>query len=54
MEWHQKPSIKVKKVINRTKRSKTLNEVMENVNKNQQSFPEISFVQKEVLLSPWI
>ena len=43
----------MKKVINRGKRSKTLSEVkpVENINKNLQSFPEISPVQKEVLLS---
>ena len=37
-------------VINRGKRSKTLNEVkpVENINKNPESFLEISPVQKEV------
>ena len=40
----------MKKVINRGKRSNTLNEVklVENINKNPQSFLEISPVQKEV------
>ena len=43
----------MKKVIDRGKRSKTLSEVkpVENINKNLQSFLEISPVQKEVLLS---
>ena len=43
----------MKKVINRGKRSKTLNEVkaVENINKNLGSFLEISPVQKEVFLS---
>ena len=41
------------KVIDRGKRSKTLNEVklVENISKNPTSFLEISLVQKEVLLS---
>ena len=41
------------KVIDRGKQSKTLSEVkpVENINKNLQSFPEISPVQKEVLIS---
>ena len=41
----------MKKVIDRGKRSKTLSEVkpVENINKNLQSFLEISPVQKEVL-----
>ena len=40
-------------VINRGKRIKTLSEVnsVENISKNPQSFPEISPMQKEVLLS---
>ena len=44
---------KMKKVIDRGKRSKTLSEVkpVENINKNLQSFLEISPMQKEVLLS---
>ena len=43
----------MKKVINRGKRSKTLSEVkpVKNINKNRQSFLEISPVQEEVLLS---
>ena len=46
-------STKLKKVINRGKTSKTLREVkpVENINKNLQSFLEISPVQKEVLVS---
>ena len=52
-EIDQKPCITIKKVIDRGKRSKTLSEVklVENINKNLQSFLEISLVQKEVLLS---
>ena len=44
---------KEKKVIDRGKRTKTLSEVkpVTNINKNPQSFPEISPVQKEVLAS---
>ena len=44
---------KMKKVIDRGKRSKTLSEVkpVENISNNLQSFLEISPVQKEVLLS---
>ena len=44
---------RTKKVIDRGERSKTLSEVkpVENINKNLQSFLEISPVQKEVLLS---
>ena len=43
---------KIKKVIKRRKRSKTLSEVkpVKSISKNLQSFPEISPVQKEVLL----
>ena len=43
----------LKKVIDRGKRSKRLSEVkpVENINKNLQSFLEISPMQKEVLLS---
>ena len=42
-----------KKVIDRAKKSKALNEVkpVENINKNLQSFQEISLEQKEVFLS---
>ena len=45
--------MKTKKAIDRGKRSKTLSEVKpaENINKNLQSFLEISPEQKEVLLS---
>ena len=41
------------KVINRGKRSKTISEAkpVENISKNPQSVPEISPMQKEVLLS---
>ena len=44
---------KMKKVIDRGKRSKTLSEVkpVENISNNLQSFLEISPMQKEVLLS---
>ena len=44
MKQNQKPCTKLKKVINRGKRSKTLSEVkpVENINKNLQSFLEIS------------
>ena len=43
----------MKKVIHRGKKSKALSEVkpLENISKNLQSFLEISFLQKEVLLS---
>ena len=43
----------MKKVIDRGKRSKTLSEVkpVGNINKNLQSFLEISSVEKDVLLS---
>ena len=43
----------MKKVINKEKRSKTLSEVepVENINKSQQCFLEISSMQKEVLSS---
>ena len=52
MKLNQKPCITTKKMIDREKRSKTLNEVklVENISKNPQSFLEISSVQKEVLL----
>ena len=44
---------RTKKVIDRGERSKTLSEVkpVENINKNLQSFLEVSPVQKEVFLS---
>ena len=50
---NQKPCIKKKEVIKQGKRSKTLNEVKpnENIEKNLQSFLEISSMQKEVLPS---
>ena len=53
MKQNQKPCIKMKRVIDRGKRSKTLSDVkpVENISKNLQSFLEISPVQKEVLLS---
>ena len=53
MKQNRKPCTKLKKVINRGKRSKTLSDVkpVENINKNLQSFLEISPMQKEVLLS---
>ena len=53
MKWNQKPCIKMKKVHERGKRSKTLNEVnpVKNISKNLWSFLDISPVQKEVLPS---
>ena len=53
MKRNQKLCTKLKKVIDRGKRSKTLSEVkpVKNINKNLQSFPEITPMQKEVLLS---
>ena len=55
IRWNRikKQCTKTKKVIDRGKRSKTLSEVkpVENINKNLQSFLEISPVQEEVLLS---
>ena len=53
MKQNQKPCTKLKKVIDRGKRSKTLSEVkpVENINKNLQSFPEINPVQNKVLFS---
>ena len=50
---NQKLCAKMKKVINRGKRSKKLSEVkpVENISKNLQSFLEISPVQKEVFPS---
>ena len=49
----KKRCTKLKKLIDRGKKSKTLSEVkpVENIKKNLQSFLEISLVQKEVLLS---
>ena len=51
MKWNQKPSIKMKKVIDRGKRSMTLSEVkpVGNISKNPQK--EISPMQNEVLPS---
>ena len=51
MKQNQKPCTKLKKVIDRGKRSKTLSEVkpVKNINKNLQSFLEISPVPKEEL-----
>ena len=53
MKPNQKQYIKMKKVIDRGKRSKTLSKVkpVENISMNLQSFIEISPVQKEVLPS---
>ena len=53
MKQNQKLCTKLKKVIDRGKRSKTVSEVkpVENINKNLQSFLEISPAQNEVLLS---
>ena len=52
-EIESKTVDKLKKVIYRGKRSKTLSEVkrVENINKNLQSFLEINSVKKEVLPS---
>ena len=52
MKWNKKPCTKLKKVMDRGKRSKTMSEVkfVENI-KNLQSFLEISPMQKEALLS---
>ena len=51
MKQNKKPLTKIKKVIDRGKRSKTLSEVkpVENISKNLLRFLEISLVQKEVL-----
>ena len=51
MKLNKKPRITIKKVINRGKRIKALSEVklVKNINKNLQSFLEISPIQKEVL-----
>ena len=53
MKQNQKSCTKLEKVIDRGKTSRTLSEVkpVENIYKNLQSFPEISPVQREVLLS---
>ena len=50
MKQNQKLCIKMKKVIDRGKRSKVLSEVkpVGNISENLQSFLEISPVQKEV------
>ena len=52
MKWNKKSCIKTKKVIDREKRSKALNEVkpVENISKNLQSFLDTTRVQKQVLL----
>ena len=51
MKQNPKPYIKMKKVIDRGKRSKTLSEVrpVKKIIKNPQNFPEIIRIQKEVL-----
>ena len=53
MRQNQKLCIKMKKVIDRGKRSNTLSEVkpVKRISKNPQSFPEISLMQREVLPS---
>ena len=53
MKQNQKQCTKLKKVIDRGKRSKTMSEVkpVKNINKNMQSFLELSPMQKEVRLS---
>ena len=52
-ERNQKPCTKTKKVSDRGKRNRTLTEVkpVGNINKNLQSFLEISLVRKEALPS---
>ena len=49
----QKPCTKIKKMIDRGNKSKTLSELksVESISKNLQSFLETSSMQKEVLLS---
>ena len=53
MKQNQNPDTNKKKVIDRGKRSKILNEVkpVKNVSRNLQNFVEITPVQKEVLPS---
>ena len=53
MKLNKKLCITMKKVIDRGKRSKTLNEgkLIENIIKNPQSFLEISSMLKEFLVS---
>ena len=53
MKYNQKPCIKVKKVIDREKRSKTLSKVkpVKNISKNLMNFLDISPMKKEALLS---
>ena len=53
MKRNQKPYTKMKNVIDRRKRSKTLSEVkpVKNIGKNLQSFLEINPEEKEVLPS---
>ena len=53
MKLEEKPCIKTKKVINRGKIVKTLNEVkpVENISKSLQIFLEISPMQREALPS---
>ena len=52
-EIESKTCEKIKKVVHRGKKSRTLSEVkpVENMSKNLQSFLKISLVQKEVLPS---
>ena len=52
-EIESKLCIKKKKMIDKGKTNKTMSEVkpVENVSKNPQSFLEVSFMRKEVLLS---
>ena len=53
MKENQKLCTKLKKVIDRGKRSKTRSEVkqLKDINKDLQSFLEISLTQKEVVFS---
>ena len=51
MTQNQKPYTKMKKVIDRGRKSKTPSDVkpIENISENLQSFLDISLAQKEVL-----
>ena len=53
MRYNQKPWAKTENLIDGGNRRKTLSELkpVKNINKNLQSFLEISLAQKEVLLS---
>ena len=53
MKKHQKLCVKMKREIDKGKRSKTLNEVKpaENIIKNPQSFLQVNLIQKEIFPS---